>query len=59
MAYTTIDNPKEHFVTKLYTGSGGTPNITGLQFSHDYIWLKALEGNNYHHNITVYLYFFI
>ncbi len=50
MAYTTIDNPKEHFVTKLYTGSGGTQNITGLQFSPDFIWLKALEGNNYHHN---------
>ena len=33
MAYTPIDNGKNFFNTKLYTGNGGTQSITGVGFS--------------------------
>ena len=58
MAYTTIDKSSLQFNTKLYTGSGGTNNITGLDFQPDWVWLKsrsatasnvlqdAIRGNN-------------
>ena len=40
MAYTTIDKPKLHFNTKLYTGNGGTQSITGVGFAPDWTLLK-------------------
>lgn len=40
MAYTTIDKPTDYFETKLYTGNGGTNNITGLDFQPDWVWIK-------------------
>ena len=40
MAYTTIDDPSEYFHTQLYTGNGGTNNITGLRFKPDLTWIK-------------------
>ncbi len=40
MAYTTIDDPTIYFNTKLYTGNGGTNNITGLDFQPDWVWIK-------------------
>ena len=30
MAYTSVDDPTIYFNTKLYTGNGGTPPITGV-----------------------------
>ena len=40
MAYTTIDNPSEYFLTKLYTGNGSTQDIGGIGFQPDWVWLK-------------------
>ena len=41
MAYTTIDNPSEHFNTVTYTGNGGTDrSITGVGFQPDWVWIK-------------------
>ena len=40
MAYTTIDNPSEYFLTKLYAGNGSTQDIGGIGFQPDWVWLK-------------------
>jgi len=40
MAYTTIDNPSQYFLTKLYAGNGSTQNITGVGFQPDWVWIK-------------------
>jgi len=48
MAYTDIDKPTDYFNTKLYTGNGGTQNITGLDFAPDWVWLKSRSNGNYH-----------
>jgi len=42
MAYTTIDNPAEHFNTLLYTGDGESDRaITGVGFQSDWSWFKS------------------
>jgi hypothetical protein len=41
MAYTTINNGSEYFNTVLYTGNGGTNNITGVNFQPDLVWIKG------------------
>jgi len=48
MAYTTIDKPSDYFETKLYTGNGGTLNVTGLDFQPDWCWLKQRNGTYGH-----------
>ena len=48
MAYTDIDKSDDYFNTKLYTGNGGTQNITGLDFAPDWVWLKSRSNGNYH-----------
>jgi len=40
-AYTTIDKPTDYFETLLYTGNGGTNNITGLDYQPDWVWIKS------------------
>ena len=40
MAYTPIDKGENFFNTKLYTGNGGTNNITGVGFPTNLVWLK-------------------
>ena len=40
MAYTDIDKPSDYFETKLYTGTGSTQSITGLDFQPDWVWIK-------------------
>ena len=35
-----IDKPNLHFNTVLYTGAGGTQNITGVGFQPDFVWIK-------------------
>ena len=49
MAYTDIDKPSDYFDTKLYTGTGSTLNITGVDFQPDLVWLKKRNaaGNHY------------
>ena len=48
MAYTTIDKPTDYFNTVLYTGNGGSQNITGVGFSPDWVWLKGRNNANNH-----------
>ncbi len=48
MAYTTIDKPSDYFNTVLYTGNGGTNNITGVGFQPDWVWLKDRSNANSH-----------
>ena len=40
MAYTTIDDPGEHFKVLTYTGNASTNAITGVGFAPDLIWIK-------------------
>ena len=49
MAYTDIDKPSDYFETKLYTGTGATQSITGVNFQPDLVWLKS-RNNAYNHN---------
>jgi len=48
MAYTTIDNPSEHFDTLTYSGTGSTQSITGLDFKPDWVWIKKRNEAAYH-----------
>ena len=48
--FTTIKNPGLHFNTKLYSGSNGTQNVTGVGFQPDWTWLKC-RSTAYHHRI--------
>jgi len=50
MAYTTIDKPSDYFNTVLYTGNGGTNNITGLDFQPDWVWIKS-RNDSANHNL--------
>ena len=52
MAYTTIDEPTDYFDIKLYTGTGSTLNITGLDFQPDWNWTKNRStAGGYSHNL--------
>ena len=35
-----INKSNEYFNTVLYTGNGGTNNITGVEFQPDWVWIK-------------------
>ncbi len=48
MAYTTIDKPDLHFNTKLYTGTGSSLAISGLNFAPDLTWIKGRSGATEH-----------
>ena len=48
MAYTTIDKPTDYFNTKLYTGTGSSQSITGINFQPDWIWIKYRGGTGGH-----------
>ena len=48
MAYTTIDKSDDYFQTKLYTGNGGTLNVTGLDFAPDWVWIKSRTSSRVH-----------
>jgi hypothetical protein len=42
MAYTTINKSTEHFNTKLWPGTGSSPNaLTGVGFKPDWTWIKS------------------
>ena len=40
MAYTVIDKSTDYFNSVLYTGNGGTQNITGVGHQVDWTWIK-------------------
>ena len=43
-------NPKKYLNTLLYSGTGQTQSITGLDFQSDLIWFKN-RSSNYHHGL--------
>ena len=55
MSYTNgLDKPSDYFVTKLYTGNGGTQSITGVGFAPNWVWGKSrslTEGNAVHDTV--------
>jgi len=50
MAYTTIDNPQDHFNTVLYVGASDSApsSITGVGFKPDWVWLKNRPDSTNH-----------
>ena len=52
MAYTTIDDPSEHFHTRLYSGNGSTQSITNNanagNFKPDWLWIKERTSTSNH-----------
>lgn len=46
-----IVKPSTHFDTVLWTGNGGTQNITGMNFKPDLVWIKARDNSVWHHQI--------
>ena len=53
MAYTDIDKSSDYFETKLYTGTGATQSITGLEFAPEMVWFKgrSVAYNNHIYDI--------
>ena len=43
-----IDKPNEYFNTVLYTGTGATQSITGVNFTPDLTWIKGRSGATEH-----------
>ena len=48
MAYATINKPSNYFNTKLYTGTGATNSVTGVEFQPDLTWIKNRSGTDWH-----------
>ena len=46
MAYITFQ-PKDHFNTKLYTGTGSAQSISSVGFQPDWCWLKSRASANH------------
>ena len=47
----SIVRPKKHFDTLLYTGTGSSNIVEGLEFSPDMIWVKGRDTNGTEHMI--------
>ena len=43
--------PQKHFECLLYTGTGGSHNVTGLEFEPDLVWAKNRQDAGYHHDL--------
>ena len=48
MAYTTIPKPTDYFNTKLYSGTGSSNALTGLNFQPDFVWIKNRTDTSNH-----------
>ena len=46
---TIITRPQRFFETLLYTGTGSSNSVTGLEFSPDLIWVKRRNASGNHH----------
>jgi len=44
----TIAEGNKHFDTLLYTGTGSSQNITGLEFQPDWVWIKKRNSSENH-----------
>ncbi len=49
----TIADGSQYFDTKLYSGTGSSQNITGLNFGPDFVWTKARSHTDFHTLIDV------
>ena len=49
MPYTTINKSKDHFNTKLFTGTGSSNAQTGVGFQPDWIWFKNRSSSSLGH----------
>ena len=48
----SIIRPQRNFETLLYTGNGSTSqNITGLEFTPDFVWIKSRSNGSGHHSL--------
>ena len=45
----SILRPQKHFDVLLYTGTGSSNSVTGLEFAPDLIWAKRRDTNGHHH----------
>jgi len=45
----SIIRPQKHFETLLYTGTGSSNSVTGLEFAPDFIWAKRRDSGGHHH----------
>ena len=45
----SILKPQKHFDTILYSGTGSSNSITGLEFAPDFIWAKRRDTGGHHH----------
>jgi len=48
---TPIINPDQHFKALLYTGTGSSNIVEGLNFTPDMVWVKGRDTNGYEHMI--------
>lgn len=48
---TPIINPDQHFKTLLYTGTGSSNIVEGLNFTPDMVWVKGRDTNGTEHAI--------
>ena len=46
-----INKPNTYFNPVLYTGTGSTQSITGVNFQPDFVWLKERNSSAYSHNL--------
>lgn len=58
MAYTTIDDPSQHFDILTRSGvydSSGTYDLTGLNFKPDFVWekVRSVSGDHYLQNSSL------
>ena len=44
----TIKDSRKHFGVKPYIGSGGTQNLTGMEFKPDMVWVKCRDHSKWH-----------
>ena len=49
MPFTTINKSKDHFNTKLFTGTGSSNAQTGVGFQPDWIWFKNRSSSSLGH----------
>ena len=47
----TIDKSSDHFAANLYSGTGSSNSITGLDFAPDLVWVKRRDTSGNHHLI--------
>ena len=52
MAYTTIDNPSEHFQPVIWTGNGTDDRAINIGMQPDFVWWKHRTSTSYWHYLV-------